>query len=141
MSDSLWFESLADIYPGNCTLKDATCRWGTPQVSESSDGGLFFTFPEHGVRVSVASNSMDNPQAIVEEVAIIPPYGGTLPCSIGLGHPKLDALRVIRQSYLIADEYEDAVYFRPSCNPQLLASVEFMEKDVVVLIELMHYSS
>jgi hypothetical protein len=140
MNDSLKIESLADLFPGKSTLEDATLRWGTALVSPSSDGSLFYTFSEQGIRLHAVSESDDDQQAVIDEVAIIPPYAGTLPCGVALGDSKLAALQAIRQSYQVTDEFEDAIYFRPSGNSQLLAAVEFMKEEVVLLIELLHYS-
>lgn len=132
------FDSLADIRPGESTVAHAASRFGSPSICECSDGGWFFSFENHGVQVIVDPIHREDPDPVVSEVHLSSPNVEQLPNGVCLGQSQSDALNAVRRSYEITDEYEDAVYFRPTARDDLLASVEFLRAGVVVRIELMY---
>jgi hypothetical protein len=137
MSTSHSFDSLAGVQPGVTTVSEVTSRFGPPVVSEASEGGLFLNFPAHGIAVIVNSIQCGNADPVIDEVRLTSPDAGELPCGIRVGQPQSAALETVRRFYPITDEYEDAVYFRPSLRDDLLASVEFLDAGAVVCLELM----
>ena len=136
MDPLLQFESLAGVRPGDSTVGQVSARFGMPKVSKASDDGSWFRFEGVGVLVFVDCAQRDAADLIVDEVHLVPPNTDELPCGVHLGQPQTDALEAVRRSYRITDEYEDAIYFRPSARDDLLASVEFLDSGVVVSIEL-----
>lgn len=131
------FESLTGIAPGTSTVAQAVAALGTPTASEASEGALLLAFPAHGVDVFVDRADRAAADPVVDEVAITPRCALRLPCGVYLGQPRADAVAILRMSYQVTDEYDDAVYFRPCSRADLLAPVEFRDGPAVVRIELM----
>lgn len=138
MDPSHAFEALAGIRPGNSTVSEVASHYGSPTVQDTSDGGLFFSFGDRGVHVIVDSRHRAVTDPVVTEVRLTLPYPDEVPGCLRLGQPRTDATEAVRRSFLVTDEYEDAMYFRPSARDDLLASVEFLSAGVVVSIELIH---
>jgi hypothetical protein len=139
MDPSHVFESLAGVRPGRSTVGEVASRFGPPAASEASDGGLFLSFEGRGVHLIVYRDQRGADDPVVAEVRLTPPSAHELPCGVRVGQLQAEALCAVRRSYRITDEYEDAVYFRPSARDDLLASVEFLDAGVVVSVELMHH--
>ena len=137
MDPSGAFDSLAGIRPGRSTVSEATSRFGMPAASDASDGGLFLSFEGSGVHVIVRREDRGARDPVVAEVRLTAPSVEELPCGVRVGQTRADALGAVCQSYSVTDEYEDAVYFRPTARDDLLASVEFLDTGVVVSVELM----
>jgi hypothetical protein len=131
------FESLVGGRLGSSTVSEVAARFSMAVVSDTSDGGLFFSFERHGAHVIVDMARRDAADPVVAEVRLTAPCADALPCGIRMGQGKADTLGVLRQRYTVTYEYEDAVYFRPSSRDDLLAPVEYMGEDVVVSMELM----
>lgn len=138
MDPSHAFESLAGLSPGRSRVGEAVARFGSVVNSEESEGGLFFSFNARGLHLIVYQDQRDAPDPVVAEVRLTPPSVEELPCGVRIGQPQAAALDAVRRSYRVVDEYEDAVYFRPSARDDLLASVEFLRAGLVVSIELIH---
>ena len=141
MNPSHSFESLAGVFPGVTTVAEVTLRFGPPAVSDSSDGGLYLSFEKRGIHVIVAAAHRDAADPLVDEVRFNQPSKDELPCGVRIGQSQDKAIKAVRRSYRITDEYDDAVYFRPSARDDLLASVEFRDAGVVVGVELMYQSA
>jgi len=131
------FDQLAGICPGVSTVREVTSRFGAAARSEASEGGFLLHFESYGICIVVARAERDAPDPLVDEVLLTAPSERKLPCGIGVGHDKADALAMLKRSYRITDEFDDAIYFLPCSRDDLLASVEFRAEEVVVGLELM----
>jgi len=134
MRPAMDFESLSGVYPGISPLDDVLRRFGEPIISNTSGGGQRYVFRE-GIEVFVCGGTnTSNPP--VSEVRWTAPCTHTLPCGVRIGQGKAEAIASLRKCHEVIDEYEDAIYFRPSPIAALVASLEFRSEDVVVGIEL-----
>jgi hypothetical protein len=138
MGGLLSFESLAGVRPGVSTLSTAVARFGPAVVSESSDGGWFFSFERQGIHIIVDRGQCAAADPVVSEIRLTPPSIELLPCGSRVGQGRAEAVESVRRAYRVRVEYDDAIYFFPGNDPRLLASVEFSKDGVVTSIELMH---
>lgn len=143
------FRSLAGVEPGVTTLNDVRDRFGDPDsqsLTRSSDaaggdrgGDLIWHYPSLGVQVYVGRDDTEMPNPLVDEVHVIAPFDQPLRCGLHIGQSLESARNVVHENFQITDEYEDAIYFVPANGCRLLASIENLDTNKVVKIELMRH--
>ncbi|MEM7048397.1 MAG: hypothetical protein AAF604_02010 [Acidobacteriota bacterium] len=143
------FRSLAGVEPGVTTLNDVQDRFGDPDsqsLTQSSNatggdpgGDLIWHYPLLGVQVYIGRDDTEALNPLVDEVHIIAPFDQPLRCGLHIGQSLESARKVIQENFQVTDEYEDAIYFVPAIGYRLLASVENLNTNKVVKIELMRH--